>query len=111
MSGHCKSQLQNGDVESLSAAPADSLRLFELEVRICAQPAGMLKPPVTNKLDARRLQKVSLFLTSSLWSIQLHCALFGGQGASLCGADAPVGPLVRQRSGWISTGRRAYIDE
>jgi hypothetical protein len=89
VSATAKPQLQNGDVESLSAAPADSLRIFGLEVRIRAQPAGMLKPPVTNKLDARRLQKVSLFLMPDLRSSQLHCALFPVQGAT-----ADFGTLV-----------------
>jgi len=72
MPGKRKPQLQNGDVESLSAAPAGSLRVFEIR----AQPAGMLKPPVTNQLDARRPQKVSLFLAPDLRSIRIHCALF-----------------------------------
>jgi hypothetical protein len=33
-------------------------------------------------LDARRLQKVSLFPTPDLRSSQLHCALFAVQGAT-----------------------------
>jgi hypothetical protein len=75
MPGKRKPQLQNGDVESLSAAPAGSLRVFEPEVRIRAQPAGMLKPPVTNKLDAHRSPKVSLFLAPACGAATyiVHC--------------------------------------
>src|SRR5215470_8978511 len=88
---------QSGDVESYSAAPADSLRRT-------AQPAGMLKPLAANKLDARILPKESRFSASEAPSNQHYSALSRDQ-AQLGWHESPRRPylsLPREGSGLVA---------